>query len=213
MGRRLRHVGEETRRSVTVSDPIGAWHRPSHSRTWTHSVAGRRNRTARANPRTSWHPGSVARCLRAPQPRRVADEVEAVLARPVAVQASDGTAPLGADPSVSASRPAGKNRAMPEGPSAPSPSSPVRGAYLLLAVVIAAIVVMPFAAGRHPSGAQTVLVMTACVALATIALTVLASGMRGEPSVQRRTGELPAPDEITAYRQRASGASRRSQTS
>src|SRR3954453_8877705 len=104
-------------------------------------------------------------------------------------------------------------RAMLEGPSDASRSSAPRGAYLLLAVVIAAIIVMPFLAGRHPSGAQTVLVLTACVGLASIALTVLASGMRGERSLRRRTGELPAPDEITAYRQRASGTSRRTQTS
>jgi len=74
-----------------------------------------------------------------------------------------------------------------------------------LVVAVAAIIVMPFLAGRHPSGAQTVLVLAACAALAAIALAVLVHGGRRQIVATRRTRELPPPDELTAYRQRARG--------
>ena len=85
-----------------------------------------------------------------------------------------------------------------------SSAAPARSANLLVVVAVAAIIVMPFVAGRHPSGAQTVLVLAASAALAAIALAVLAYGGRREVVAQRRTrGELPSPDEFTAYRERA----------
>ena len=89
------------------------------------------------------------------------------------------------------------------GPVETSSSRPARSNDLLLVVAVAAIIVMPFVAGRHPSGAQTVLVLAACVALAAIALAVLAYGGRRLSITQRRTRELPPPDELTEYRQRA----------
>ena len=85
-----------------------------------------------------------------------------------------------------------------------SSAAPASSANLLVVVAVAAIIVMPFVAGRHPSGAQTVLVLAASAALAAIALAVLAYGGRREVVAQRRTrGELPSPDEFTAYRERA----------
>src|SRR5262245_50202276 len=84
---------------------------------------------------------------------------------------------------------------------------PARSGTLLLVVAVAAIIVMPFLAGRHPSGAQTVLVLAACAALAAIALAVLAYGGRRQVVASRKsratTGELPRPDDLTVYRQRA----------
>jgi hypothetical protein len=78
-----------------------------------------------------------------------------------------------------------------------SSMGPARSGTLLLVVAVAAIIVMPFVAGRHPSGAQTVVVLAASAALAAIALAVLAYGGRLEAVAQRRTrGELPSPDEI-----------------
>ena len=91
-----------------------------------------------------------------------------------------------------------------DGAAEPAPPRPTRGVEFLLAVVIGAIIAMPFAAGRHPSGAQAVLVLAACVALVTIALAVMAYGSRCQQTMaQRRTAEWPAPDELTQYRQRA----------
>jgi hypothetical protein len=88
--------------------------------------------------------------------------------------------------------------------SAESSAGPTRGSNLLLVVAVAAIIVMPFVAGRHPSGAQTVLVLVASAALAAIALAVLAYGGRRDVVAQRRArGELPSPDEFTAYREQA----------
>jgi hypothetical protein len=84
-----------------------------------------------------------------------------------------------------------------------SPPGSAKSTNLLLVVAVAAIIVMPFVAGRHPSGAQTVLVLAASAALAAIALAVLAYGGRREAVAQRRSRELPAPDEFTVYRERA----------
>jgi hypothetical protein len=85
-----------------------------------------------------------------------------------------------------------------------SSAAPARSVNLLLVVAVAAIILMPFVAGRHPSGTQTVLVLAAFAALAAIALAVLAYGGRREVVAQRHTrGELPSPDEFTAYRERA----------
>jgi hypothetical protein len=50
-----------------------------------------------------------------------------------------------------------------------------------------------------------VLVLAACAALAAIALAVLVHGGRHQLVATRRTRELPPPDELTAYRQRARG--------
>jgi hypothetical protein len=61
-----------------------------------------------------------------------------------------------------------------DGAAEPAPRRPGRDVELLLAVVVGAIIAMPFVAGGHPSGAQTVLVLAACVALVTIALAVMA---------------------------------------
>ena len=89
-------------------------------------------------------------------------------------------------------------------PAESSPVGPARSGTVLLVVAVTAIIVMPFVAGRHPSGAQTVLVLAASVALAAIALAVLTYGGRREVVAPPRTrGELPSPDEFTAYRERA----------
>jgi protein-S-isoprenylcysteine O-methyltransferase Ste14 len=90
-----------------------------------------------------------------------------------------------------------------DGSAESSPPGSARSTNLLLVVAVAAIIVMPFVAGRHPSGAQTVLVLAASAALAAIALAVLAYGGRREAVAQRRSRELPAPDEFTVYRERA----------
>jgi hypothetical protein len=86
--------------------------------------------------------------------------------------------------------------------------SPPRRSTALLVVVISAIIAMPFVAGRHPSGAQTLLILAACAALVAISLGLL-RGRRDTPSDQPRADEVatpeqwPAPDDLWAYRQRA----------
>jgi hypothetical protein len=84
------------------------------------------------------------------------------------------------------------------------PAHPSRITDLLL---IVAVVALPFIAGRNPSGAQTVLVLTACVALAAIAFHIVTYGGRRPPAAgpERRPTEWAAPDELSAFRQRASG--------
>jgi hypothetical protein len=73
----------------------------------------------------------------------------------------------------------------------------------LLVLVVGAIIVMPFVAGRHPSGAQTVLVLAACVALAAICVALLRYGGQSEQRiVQRRVADWPAPDTATPSRHR-----------
>jgi hypothetical protein len=78
---------------------------------------------------------------------------------------------------------------------------------LLLIVAVAAIIALPFLAGRNPSGAQTVLVLTACIALAAISFRLVTySGRRQQPAApERRPTEWATPDELTAFRQRARG--------
>jgi hypothetical protein len=86
------------------------------------------------------------------------------------------------------------------------PTHPSRITDLLLIVAVAAIIALPFIAGRNPSGAQTVLVLTACVALAAIAFRIVSYAGRRQPAAgpERRPTEWAAPDELSAFRQRAS---------
>jgi hypothetical protein len=73
----------------------------------------------------------------------------------------------------------------------------------LLVVVVVAIIVMPFVAGRHPSGGQTVLVLAASFALAVISMALLRYGGQSEQrTVQRRVADWPAPDTPSATRHR-----------
>jgi hypothetical protein len=90
-----------------------------------------------------------------------------------------------------------------EGPGEPPPPPPPTSRSLdgLLAVVVAAIIVMPFVAGRHPSGGQTVLVLAAFVALAAICMALVKYGAQRQQRVMP-TGPRawPAPDQRSAYR-------------
>jgi hypothetical protein len=71
-------------------------------------------------------------------------------------------------------------------------------------VAVGAIILMPFVAGPHPSGAQTMLLLVACLALTAIAFGLLVyGGRRQASSTPARARELPPPDELTMYRQRA----------
>jgi hypothetical protein len=93
---------------------------------------------------------------------------------------------------------------MDNGPADPSPAPPARSSATLLAVAVAAIIAMPFVAGRHPSGAQTMLILVACIALTAIAFGLLRYGGRQQSaSTQVVARELPPPDELMMYRQRA----------
>jgi hypothetical protein len=87
--------------------------------------------------------------------------------------------------------------------------SPPRRSTALLVVVISAIIAMPFVAGPHPSGAQTLLILVACAALVAISLGLLTrGGGRDVSAAQPVADELsppdtwPAPDDLSAYRQR-----------
>jgi hypothetical protein len=94
----------------------------------------------------------------------------------------------------------------------PSPAMPAKGIQFLLVFVVAAIIAMPFVAGRHPSGGQTLLVLAACVALAVISIALVSGGrQRQDTSVPLPTAEWPPPDELTIYRRggRRRGASGR----
>jgi hypothetical protein len=94
---------------------------------------------------------------------------------------------------------------MDSGRPEPSPA-PARTISVLLAVAVAAIILMPFVAGRHPSGAQTMLVLVACIALTVIAFGLLVHGARRQAtSPQTGARELPPPDELMMYRRRAHG--------
>ena len=71
----------------------------------------------------------------------------------------------------------------------------------LVTLAVIAIVAMPFVAGRHPSGAQTVLVLAACCALTAIAVALLARD-------RRRAAQLTGyeqVDELAEARRRAHG--------
>jgi drug/metabolite transporter (DMT)-like permease len=94
---------------------------------------------------------------------------------------------------------------MDNGRAETSPTLAGRSTALLLVVAVGAIILMPFVAGRHPSGAQTMLIFVACVALTTIAFGLLAYGGRRQASAAPAGArQLPPPDELMMYRRRAS---------
>jgi hypothetical protein len=74
----------------------------------------------------------------------------------------------------------------------------------LLVVVVGAIILMPFVAGRHPSGARTLLVLATSGALVVIGMTLLRYGIQTEQrTTTRRVADWPAPEATAPSRHRA----------